>query len=94
MPQKKVDYKNCTRTMETIEISIRRFTVNGRPTCFSWFGSDDHPAEVCRFYGSRNFGCKPVCLALAEDIHHYEEDECGASLCRPVEECPVWHGKE
>ena len=93
MKETKPQYSSCRREVSEVALSIRRFKVEGLPTCLSWYGSEDHPREVCRFYGTRQFGTQPVCLAMADNIHYYD-DVLGGYLCRPVEGCPVWGSEE
>lgn len=57
------------RTSDKIEIEFDRYFIDGIPVCCAWWGDDKFPRMMCKFYGSRKFGCQPVCMMTGEDLH-------------------------
>lgn len=61
-------YNKNKRTRDTVTIEIVRFYINDIPVCYSWYGSEQHPRQICKFYNTKNFGTIGVCGWVGEDI--------------------------
>ena len=79
-------FNNCERTSEEIQIPIKRFRIDGKPVCFSWWGSEDHPRQMCRFLMSSHFGTKLVCGCTGDSLFQDEKTHHVA----PCNSCPIW----
>lgn len=81
-------YYQWERTTEIVPIMVRKFAVQGLPTCLSWYGDDNHQREACQFLLTRHFGTIFVCAFSGADIQNYGDDE--NNLLQPPENCPIW----
>ncbi len=44
-----VKYDNHKRETSVEIIEVLKYTIDGEPTCYSWFGGDGHESEICQF---------------------------------------------
>ena len=82
-------YEDAKHEREKTQIEVDRFTMNGEPTCLSWYGCDKHKREMCQFLLARKFGTVYVCGLTGADI--YEHDK--SPTIRPLKDCPLWGTK-
>ena len=84
-----VAYENQKRETEEVVLKVKRFKVNGAPTCASWFGIDNkHPREICRFLMVKKFGFAYSCGLLGVDLLHYAGID---TVLKPDDKCPIWN---
>lgn len=69
------EYADC------IELEFKRFLMDGKPTCLSWYGGGGHERMACIMLGSTRFGTQPMCLFTLEKIDDQHN---------PTKNCPLW----
>jgi hypothetical protein len=77
----KIYKKHKHEKVEPATITVDRFTLDDKPTCMSWYGSETHERMACRFLMTSRFGTRYHCgisgYRLPEDLS-------------PTEHCPLW----
>ena len=73
-------------TVEDATIQLKRYQLNGTPTCSSWVGDDDNEREVCPFLTVGGFGMRFWCALDGGSV--YLED----GILRVTNSCPLWEG--
>ena len=81
------------RQVEDFSLKIKRYKVNGNPTCATNFVTGD----VCIFYRTQMFGCSETCVFAKSggNIGFTEtlvRSNKGAGHLIPLSYCPVWNG--
>jgi len=88
-PSGDVRYTDCKHEKEEITLEVIRYKVKGIPTCYSWAGDEDHPAEICQFLLQQHFGTQFICGFTQQRIHMYEKEGIKFVL-KPTKDCPLW----
>jgi len=61
-------YEKYKREKKVVQIEVEKFYIDSVQVCCAWWGDGYHDRMMCRFYGARNLGAQPVCLAMGEDL--------------------------
>ena len=81
------DYNTYQRQSKIATLKVKGYTVEGKPVCSSWAGSEGHPAEYCTFLRSSGFGQKFSC-GYCPDMALGKWN--GTELSKPHKKCPIW----
>ena len=74
------NYENIERQEGSHDITVKTYKVDGQPTCLSWEGSKDHPAEACPFLTTGQY-----CFLVSRDVFRHEETQ----FLKPHKDCPL-----
>ena len=66
-------------------ITVKSFTIDGKPVCYAWAGCDNHPQQVCQFLLTYSFGTQFECGLTGDKIHQNIDN-----FIEPVKNCPIW----
>ena len=65
-------------------LKIKKYKINGKPTCLAWYGGLGIERMACPFYGETLF--KAYCTFTGEKLHEYE----GTLINKPCDNCSIW----
>ena len=81
-----IKYTDYKRTAIDVNLTFKKYTVDGKETCSSWAGDDVNPKESCFFLGTKRFGTEHVCMYIGQQSIDFHE---GTSLTKPTVNCPL-----